>query len=1413
DTPSTLLQQREIEQSALKSSLAADINQPFKLNEELPLRLVGYQIPQSTDETKLFLLINIHHIAFDGWSSNILLSELQQAVDALLDNRQPEFEPSGIQYKDFAHWQRNFLQGDTLERQLAYWQEQLDGIEPLDFPTDFPRPAQIDYRGRSIEFRLNKQTSKALKQLSQAKGCTLYTILLGGFLLMLHKYTGQKNVLVGSPIANRHYPQLEKIIGFFVNSLVASHRFEDPQTTNQMFEILQQNLVEAQSHQDIPFEKLVDALDIDKDQSRHPIFNIMFTVQDFSQGSSGHMKAANIENQYHVAKFDLGVSLSDQGEHIVGSFNYALALFKHETIENLIDCFQFILAQITSPEVDQIKDYQIAPAQQRQLLLNDWNQTDKDFPREATITQLFEQQVASTPNHTAVVFEQQSLSYQALNQRANQLARYLREHYQQQQGKDLAPSTLITLCLDRSLDMITAILAVLKAGGAYVPVLPDTPKERIEHIMSQTQSPFLIAQEQMDNWPYQQQSTGNLAVKTGAEDLCYVIYTSGTTGVPKGAMNSHQALVNRLKWMQSQYQFDTDDTVLHKTPYVFDVSVWELLLPLISGSQQLIAKPEGHKDPVYLRQIIKAHQVTKIHFVPSMLAAFLASEQTTEPVQTTPLQDVFCSGEALQPNVAKVFKTRYPEVKLHNLYGPTEVAIDVSAYNDIQGDEKTIPIGKPIDNIKLFVLDEHLDPTTKGAIGELYIRGCGKMGGYYNQPELTSERFIPNPFATQAEQQQQSDWLYKTGDLVRWQPDGNLEYLGRNDFQVKIRGFRIELGEIEQQLEQIESITQSVVVAHQRQNSRQSETVKTLVAYYTAKQPLAQNVLKTSLSQKLMDYMIPSAFIHLNALPLTVNGKLDRKALPEPQWSDGQRSDGQSATLLPRNKVEIELHQVWRELLAVENLAIEDNFFNIGGDSILSIQLANNIRMAGYQCGVKNIFDHPTIAALAQYLAGDKVTAKTGTTAQYWQSIGNQLPNYKVEVYQQKLKQKLSWDGQQFEQANRAYHSQTQDLLLTAIVYALSEWQNQQRLAIKIPAPAILNIQAQIGDTIRHVKEVTRTLVDSDGYQDIQVPVQFAQGSIELQSPQYLSFGYVQSDANVELTIESCLAPHIHQQLIDGINTYLERICSHCDAKCQSGEIEYTFSDFQRQELFVQVNEDLQDQPAIFLLPPGGGGAESYFNNLVPQLSNQRLVLFNNIFSYLHKVQQSDTLDHYDYQMLAAQYIVWIKHIQPTGPYQFIGWSFGGTLGLEVTRQLTQAGDEVENLVIIDSYFNLKKAFECVEHQSVTIEQDNSEENLNYRYDISDDPLTTNTKVTLFRATQLLELEQVKRQHNLSDAQVEQTKVINHHYVHATKDNYISDFVHNDHIEVVNLQSNHTSWIDNDQDIALMSARLQALFE
>ncbi|MCC5661301.1 amino acid adenylation domain-containing protein [Nostoc sp. XA010] len=777
------------------------------------------------------LLLTIHHIVSDGWSRGILIQEiaaLYEAFDAGKPSPLPELP---IQYPDFAHWQTQWLLGEVLETQISYWKQQLaDAASVLELPCSRPRPAIQSFRGASQSFVLSKSVSERLKTLSQQAGGTLFMTLLTAFKTLLYRYTNQEDILVGTPIANRNRVEIEELIGFFANTLVMRTQMAGNPSFLELFNRVREVALGAYAHQDLPFEKLVEELQPERDLSHNPLFQVMFVLQNASMPvlELPNLKISSIDTDSDTAKFDLWLSLAEGSEGLFGTLEYSTDLFDDATIERMLGHFQTLLQAIVANPHERISNLQLlTPAEQRQLA--DWNNTAIDYPQNS-LHELFAAQVELTPEAIAVVCEDEQLTYQELNCKANQLARHL-------QKLGIKEETLVGICMERSLEMVVGLLGILKAGGAYVPFDPSYPQERLAFMFEDSHIPVLLTQKRLVNilprhkaqvvfldsdWEQiAQNSQINSDSYVENHNLAYVIYTSGSTGQPKGAMNTHGGICNRLLWMQDAYQLTEADRILQKTPFSFDVSVWEFFWPLIAGARLVLARPEGHKDSAYLVELIAEQQITTVHFVPSMLQIFL-EEQNLKKCYS--LKKVICSGEALPFKLQERFFKRL-SAELHNLYGPTEAAVDVTYWKCIPQQGQIVPIGRPIANTQIHILDKNLQPVPVGIPGELHIGGIGLARGYLNRPELTAEKFISNPYSNDPQAR-----LYKTGDLARYLNNGNIEYLNRIDNQVKLRGLRIELSEIEAVLWQHPSVQETAVILRE-----DIPNDKRLVAYVVQK--------------------------------------------------------------------------------------------------------------------------------------------------------------------------------------------------------------------------------------------------------------------------------------------------------------------------------------------------------------------------------------------------------------------------------------------------------------------------------------------------------------------------------------------------------------------------------------------------
>ncbi|OLT62072.1 non-ribosomal peptide synthetase [Moorena bouillonii] len=858
---------------------------PFDLEKEPVMRVRCF----TCSEQEQVLLLTIHHIAWDGWSMNLIIKELPQLYQAQragVEASLPELKHS---YQDYVRWQRELVESQEGESLWDYWQQKLAGELPvLNLPTDRKRPPIQTYNGGSYPFKLSEKLTQQLKTLAQKEDVTLYMLLLAVFQVLLSRYSGQKDVLVGSHTFGRSKAEFAPIVGYFVDSVVMRADLSGNPCFTDFLSQVRHTVLEALAHQDYPFVLLVERLQPPRDPSRSPIFQVSFLLQNFIQQQSqdirklltnrtkalvdwGGLKVEPFILDQYESLFDLLLEMVEEDSYVTGVLKYNTDLFDEHTIARMADHFENLLALIVSNPEQRVGQLPLLSEAERQQLLVEWNNTKIDYPTDKCIHEIFEAQVEKNPEAVAVVFEEQKLTYSELNSKANQLARYL-------QHLGVKPEVLVGICYERSVEMVIALLATLKAGGAYVPIDPSYPPQRLAYMLADAEVLVLLTtpalmklmpehQAQLVCWEQDGEAISSQSIENpfsgvNYQNLAYVIYTSGSTGKPKGAMNTHGGICNRLLWMQDAFSLTSSDKILQKTPFSFDVSVWEFFWPLLVGATLVVAKPEGHKDSGYLRDLIAQEQITTLHFVPSMLKVFLQEDKLED---CSSLKRVICSGEALSVQVQEKFFEKLG-CELHNLYGPTEAAIDVTWWPCVPDkQQKIIPIGRPIANIQMYILDQHQQPVPIGVAGELHIAGAGLARGYLKREELTQQKFIPNPF--DQSQDTEKSKLYKTGDLARYLPDGNIEFLGRIDHQVKMRGFRIELGEIESAIEEHPGVEETLVTLRENQVGQQ-QLVAYIVPNYKGSRQVKQLLqweqegrLKTGYQYHLPNGMV---IVHLN---------------------------------------------------------------------------------------------------------------------------------------------------------------------------------------------------------------------------------------------------------------------------------------------------------------------------------------------------------------------------------------------------------------------------------------------------------------------------------------------------------------------------------------------------------------------
>ncbi|CAL2092255.1 amino acid adenylation domain-containing protein [Tenacibaculum sp. 190524A02b] len=930
------LDQEHVEnEERLKTTLQKYISTPFDLSKDYKLRACLY----SLGDEKYVLVCAFHHIASDGWSSHIFVKEFVELYSSLSLGIKYNLPEISLQYSDYALWQRDYLKGEVLDSQLLYWEKKLEGVSTLEFPTDYARLDKKSMDGGFISVNLDEEFSLSLKNLCKEEGVTLFMLLLSTFKVLLSRYTGQEDICVGTPIANRTQSELEVMIGFFVNTLALRSDLSGNPTFKELLNQVKETTLAGYDNQLAPFEKVVSRVVKKRNSVIHPLFQVMFVLQNTPSNSEIEIEGVTIsEKEFEVttSKFDLTMNVSENESTLSIGLEYCTSLFNKTTINRILVHYQELLKGIIRDINQPINKLSILTQEEEKQLLVDFNGTSIDYPKDITLIDLFEKQVKETPRAIAIVYKTQKLTYKDLDKLSNQLAHYLISN------KTIGREDAITVALERSEWLIISLLAILKVGGVYVPIDPNYPEERKKYILKDSGSVFTIDdffintfKENLDKY-----SAKKLDIDIEPNNLAYIIYTSGSTGTPKGVMIEHHSIINTILSLIKLYSITPESNCLQFINQSFDASFSEIFTTLLKGASLYIIEEYKKYDALLFKEYIETNSITVVTLPPAFL-------QLLE-VEDLQVSTLITGGEAIPLRLAKAFAKRCNYI---NAYGPTEASICATAFNE--NIENLVPIGRPIDNTQIYILNRTNELLPLGVIGELCIGGRGVARGYLNREELTSEKFIKNPF-------KKGDRLYKTGDLARWLPDGNIEFLGRKDNQVKIRGYRIELGEIESVLLSLELINQCCVLVKEDTMGNQC-----LVGYVVVKSVFNKELLKSKLSEVLPDYMIPSLWVVLEEIPLTSNGKLDRKALPEPDAFKLSTKE----YISPRNNKESQISAIWKELLNIEKIGVYDDFFELGGHSLLVVQLISRLQKEGYHIEVKDIFENPTIAAIGEKIS------------------------------------------------------------------------------------------------------------------------------------------------------------------------------------------------------------------------------------------------------------------------------------------------------------------------------------------------------------------------------------------------------------------------------------------------------------
>ncbi|MGB8690927.1 MAG: amino acid adenylation domain-containing protein [Microcoleus sp.] len=948
--------------TVLKQELQQEVNIPFNLEQAPLIRCSLWQLSQ----TEYVLLITMHHIVSDGWSLGILNQEISTLYKAFLAGKSSPLEKLPVNYADFSVWEKQWLRGEILENQLNYWREQLQNApELLQLPTDRPRPNIQTHKGKTQRFLLNTELTKKIQNLANESGKTLFMTLWAAFATLLYRYSGESDILIGSSIANRNRSEIESLIGFFVNTLVLRSNFQDNPSFLELLNQVKETTLKAYEHQDVLLEQVLPS---HRSLSYSYLFQVMFILQPpVVELELPGITCHQLYQESAVSKFDLTVSITETFQGLEGEWEYKTDLWDDSTIKRMASHFENLLSAIVTHPYKTVNELQLLSETERDQLLVEWNKTQTAYPKDKCIHQLFEEQVKLTPNAIAVVFAEQQLTYFELNQKANQVARHL-------QSLGVKAESLVGICVERSLEMVIGVLGTLKAGGAYVPLDPNYPAERLSYMLTNSKVDVLLTQQDLlsslpstpaqivcldKDWELiEQYSTENLSTEVSSENLAYVIYTSGSTGQPKGVMIEHRSLVKAYWGWEKAYQLKSTTTChLQLANFSFDVFTGDWVRALCSGAKLVLCSSEIRTDPAQLYSLMRYQKVDFAEFVPALIRPLVEYlEQTQQLLDFMQIlivgSDIWYMGE-----YRTLVNYCGSDSRVINSYGITECTIDSTFFEDEKNsipEQALVPIGRPMSNTKIYILDQQLQPVPIGVIGELYIGGDGLARGYLNRPELTQEKFIANPFQT-------GERIYKTGDIARYLNDGNIEYLDRIDNQVKIRGFRIELGEIEAVINTHPQIQQTVVIAREEMPGN-----KRLVAYIVTEDELLNtNQIREYLKQKLPEYMLPSAFMFLKNLPLTPNGKIDRKALPAPDLD----LSTQGELILPRDTIELKLAQIWSDLIGINPIGVTNNFFELGGHSLLAVSLMAQIQKKFHKkLSLATLFQNSTIEEIAHLL-------------------------------------------------------------------------------------------------------------------------------------------------------------------------------------------------------------------------------------------------------------------------------------------------------------------------------------------------------------------------------------------------------------------------------------------------------------
>lgn len=952
-----LLTPVEIDEAGLKAAMSELASESFDLSRD---RLFRFQLFRIADDDHVLGIV-LHHIVSDGWSIGVLVREMASLYGAFVVGQSSPLEPLPLQYADYAIWQRRVAAADGLARDLEYWRNVLAGAAPgLELPTDRPRPAVQSSRGASIRVNVPAPLVAALTQLAQREGATLYMVLLGALQIVIGRCSGQDDVIVGSPIAGRNHAKVEPLIGFFINTVALRTNLAGNPTFKTLLAQIRKTTLDAYAHQSAPFDRVIAELQPARDLSRHPVFQVLFVLQNLPERQLvlEGLRASAVGDGKATTKMDLSLNLRQIKGALRGSLEYATDLFDESTVRRVTHHWLTLLEHVVVDADCRIADLPLLSVSDSTQILGDWRgtQTGDDAP-DTLLHDLFESWVQATPEASAVIAGENRLTYRELNRRANAVAQALHM-------AGVGAETVVGLRVDRSAELLVGMLGILKAGGAWLPLDPALPTERVNYMLAEAQGQMLLTCGRLDDpsigadlprLDIDSPSLLNSAADTwraprvSPENLAYVIFTSGSTGRPKGVMVRHRGVVNYLRFLRGNYALEPGDRVLNVSSIGFDPSIRDLLGPLTSGATSVLVTGTDTLDSAHYWRAIRENQVTRLLSITPSFLRVLCQAAIDNPSPHA-LRDILTCGEPLDTSVVeKVALALGASVRIVNQYGPTECTMSSTWHAVGAGQDGPVAIGRPLPNAAVYVLDANLSPVPVGVIGELYIGGAGVSRGYLRRPDLTAERFVPDPFAHGAR-------IYRTGDQVRWDEQGRLHYIGRSDFQVKLRGIRVELNEIAAVLNALPEIEQSALAVHGKEEDQR------LVAYFVpAQSDLSVERIVEQLKQRLPEALIPNAFVPLKAIPLTPNGKLDRSALPAVE-SSMLRSRFEA----PRGETEQAVAEIFAALLQVKNIGREDNFFMLGGHSLLAIRILARIEdVLGTKPALRKLFEKPTVAGLA----------------------------------------------------------------------------------------------------------------------------------------------------------------------------------------------------------------------------------------------------------------------------------------------------------------------------------------------------------------------------------------------------------------------------------------------------------------